>query len=56
MYAIIWLFFSNFATQKQETMRKLTILFALLIALTAVGETASVQPSIINIRRLREPR
>ena len=44
MYAIIWLFFSNFATQKQETMRKLTILFALLIALTAVGETASKRP------------
>ena len=28
----IWLFFSNFATQKQKTMRILTILFALLIA------------------------
>ena len=44
MNEIIWLFFSNFATQKQETMRKLTILFALLIALTAVGETASKRP------------
>ena len=40
----IWLFFSNFATQKQKTMRILTILFALLIALTAVGETASKRP------------
>ena len=44
MNEIIWLFFSNFATQKQETMRKLTILFALLIALTAVGETSSKRP------------
>ena len=44
MNAIIWLVFINFATKKQETMRKLTILFALLIALTAVGETASKRP------------
>ena len=41
---VICCFFSNFATIIAETMRKLTILLAILIALTAVGENASRRP------------